>query len=811
MPRTDRRTKAPSVFGKPDVSYPYDDLAYPRVVEVYTVSQLRDKKAYLSPHPNTELYPDLVLTEQDSEPGDNTDTTITEVYEKLPGPWMPFTRYDENLGPIQGRRRTVANSGQTATLTATGKTTYEARETSDIVSWEIEEMWSDGSGTEGNPAFPIIVKDFFDEKKGAVHEVVQLTTDLSSAGEESQTGDVITEISYDPFNQFLRRKTVTTYGPTFPVVVADRYEEPRGAIHEVIQLTTDVSSNGSESLDTGVVSEIRFEPVNKVVREKIISTYGPDFPIVVASKYDEERGDVEETTQLVVATGTEAGTEEFTGTGGVGTCTKTEYTPFNKFLLRRTIKTFSLPGPLREGSAMVSHKQTAAVTKQLILAGSETADAGATIESSTISSISALLAEKSVADVGSVAPLSELAWRQEPVIPREFQTITSVTVEETSAVGTQSRDTLGTDGLGVLNSTVRAEDIYQSRKTTTTVNGTNTDTLTLYTKNEADQLITVVETFGDPSTPSITATTEFVQQTAVGNGKVRMRIGTAPSLFDRASQRNATEVNYPDQFLGDAKTVTESSVSAGTSTTPDTVQLDGLGIIAAEARRVSALAIQKSKTTKSGTPAPIYGFELDEYTGSIFQTTSTAEENGTAGADVGISGTFTEVRPFNTAWAIKTIRKSTTLTSRTYTTSRHVNLPPVLTVFTPIVFTNSEGQVRHASYYSQFKDFSGPFLVSVEESWSRTAVSIDGPTQLFAQGFSWVIPYSSGSVERCFHEAINIAGTTGTTDPEFGYITWDYTIAATSPTTLSGDIVLADEQIPWRGGFKRTKETITIA
>lgn len=149
-------------------------------------------------------------------------------YMTLPGPWIPFTRYDDDLGPIQGRRRTVlagTYAGGSFTpdpdlvpaLTATSKTTYEARDGNQNISWQIEENYSSGAGTGSNPAFPIGRTDFYDDERGAVHQVRQISSNLSAVGSQAVSGGTVTEIRYDPYNEFLRRKITETWaipGPT---------------------------------------------------------------------------------------------------------------------------------------------------------------------------------------------------------------------------------------------------------------------------------------------------------------------------------------------------------------------------------------------------------------------------------------------------------------------------------------------------------------------------------------------------------------------------------------------------------------------
>lgn len=146
---------------------------------------------------------------------DSLYVKVTRVFEVLPGPWLPFTRYDENLGPIQGNKRAVISNDQAPSLTGTTKTTYEARDGSDIVSWEITETWSNGTGGAGNPAYPIGVSNYWDDDRAAaIHSVSQLVVATGTeAGSQTETGGIVTKTKYEPFaeNPALLRKTVETW------------------------------------------------------------------------------------------------------------------------------------------------------------------------------------------------------------------------------------------------------------------------------------------------------------------------------------------------------------------------------------------------------------------------------------------------------------------------------------------------------------------------------------------------------------------------------------------------------------------------
>jgi hypothetical protein len=171
----------------------------------------------LSPHPDSKRYPNHVFT--GSQPS-NGDERVTHVYEILPAPWVPFTRYDDDLGPIQGRRRDVKNEGQVASLAADKRVTYEAREGSAIVYTEIEESWSIAVDEDGNSLFPVKDRDFYDASRGPVQERRQLFVPTGEEeGSLENVNGVITQTSYEPYNEFLSFKVVQTYKVNGPQLI----------------------------------------------------------------------------------------------------------------------------------------------------------------------------------------------------------------------------------------------------------------------------------------------------------------------------------------------------------------------------------------------------------------------------------------------------------------------------------------------------------------------------------------------------------------------------------------------------------------
>jgi hypothetical protein len=237
----------------------------------------------LSPHPDSKRYPNHVFTGAQPASGDQV---VTHVYEILPAPYVPFTRYDDDLGPIQGRRRSVKNEGQVARLGPDQRVNYEAREGSAIVYTEIEEAWSIETDDDGNSLFPIRDRDFYDASRGPVQERRQL---FVPTGEEQGTlenvNGVITQTSYEPYNEYLSIKVVQTYSVDGPQLVGKATNnegqlvtvttQRKGALNystpnPTATKTVEVSREDAESLIERVVD------APNVFDGKILSASKPD-------------------------------------------------------------------------------------------------------------------------------------------------------------------------------------------------------------------------------------------------------------------------------------------------------------------------------------------------------------------------------------------------------------------------------------------------------------------------------------------------------------------------------------------------------
>lgn len=213
MSRNDNRTPATDVFGKPNKTYSGDIPSFPVIVEKRTANQETPIKAIGTPH---DRIPGAILVAQFSSPGDNTDGNITEHYETLPGPYLPFTRYDVFLGPIQGTHRFVRNTGQAASLSTTTRTTYQARDESAVVSIETVEINTNGV----DPVFPTQFEHDYDDNKVAVYLTKQVVVKTGSeVPNEVLVGGNAVKTTYQeyPDNPLLLIKVIETFavpGPT---------------------------------------------------------------------------------------------------------------------------------------------------------------------------------------------------------------------------------------------------------------------------------------------------------------------------------------------------------------------------------------------------------------------------------------------------------------------------------------------------------------------------------------------------------------------------------------------------------------------
>lgn len=248
----------------------------------------------------------------DSDPYSNEFVAVLRVWEVLPGPFLPETRYDDDLGPVQMRRRAVLNTGQLGgQISASGKTNYEARDGSSVVSWEIQEVWTDGSASNANnPAFPVLRWATYADERGNVNRTsqIQVRDPLQTADTATITRPlpgIVVKTWFEAYqdNPYLTRKVVETWRE---VVHADqRVSSEFGG--GVLAISETTAEPGSTNVAGGLLvqsDELRTHSPDEQTRRREVLSDGSAWPVLLGVHTDEVTGIVVNYTKQVVAAGT---------------------------------------------------------------------------------------------------------------------------------------------------------------------------------------------------------------------------------------------------------------------------------------------------------------------------------------------------------------------------------------------------------------------------------------------------------------------------------------------------------------------------
>lgn len=254
---------------------------------------------------------EAILTSQkkvefaDGDPLQNEFVKSLTVWEVLPGPWVPRSRYDIWLGPVQMRSRAVLNTGQQGgIISPTGSRNYDGRDGSSVVLIETEENWSDGTGTNGNPIYPQLRWATYTDARGDVVHTSQIV--VAQFGPYQATLDhnvaagVWTKVWFEPYadNPYLEKRLTEEW---FDVIVNDQAatSEFGGAMANVTERTAEP---GQQSPEHGLLV-IESKTVTTSPDEQTLRTTknpATAWPILTGSHTDERTGIVVGFTKQVV-------------------------------------------------------------------------------------------------------------------------------------------------------------------------------------------------------------------------------------------------------------------------------------------------------------------------------------------------------------------------------------------------------------------------------------------------------------------------------------------------------------------------------
>jgi hypothetical protein len=545
----------------------------------------------LSPHPDSKRYPNHVFT--GSQPS-NGDERVTHVYEILPSPWVPFTRYDDDLGPVQGRRRSVKNEGQEADLAADKKISYEGREGSAIVSNEIEETWSIKTDEDGNSLFPIRDRDFYDASRGAVQERRQL---FVPTGEEDGTleniNGVITQTSYEPYNEFLSIKIIQTYKVNGPQLIG------RATDNDGQLVTVTTQRKGALNYIPPSPTATRTVEVNREDAESLIERI-VDTPEIFASKtFSVERPDPIPQ-KFRVAVPLETDQEIVVGDAEVpvlqdGDISRSEEQR-NKFLKRVSSTSRDqtvLPQTLLQKSTD-NDRQEVTITETLQVGNtSEVPTATKTIESEALGDGNYVIRKTEVPEVFDSKVFQKT---KDDLTPQKFRGAQESNTTEENVEGIAVSPTLLA---GQFAKSEQQVNKFVKRVSTTSRAITQAVTLLESVLTPEGQIgtRTSILSSGDQSfVPSALLIDANVE--ALGDGRTVKTETTVPRVFDRKSFSIERIDSTPEKFRFNLKTITTQETLAGIAALPELADTPTTNAFAASEQQVTEFIKTVNQTSR---------------------------------------------------------------------------------------------------------------------------------------------------------------------------------------------------------------------
>ena len=506
-------------------------------------------------------YPNHVFTGAQPLSGDER---VRHVWEILPSPWVPFTRYDDDLGPIQGRKRSVANTGQEASLTSDKKISYEGREGSAIVSTELEETWSIKTDEDGNSLFPIKDRDFYDASRGPVQERRQLFVPTGEEeGSLENVNGVITQTSYEPYNEFLSVKIVQTYKVDGPQLIGKTTDNDGQLVTVTTQRKGALNYAPPNPTATRTV-EVSREDAESLV-ERIIDT--PE--IFKANTFSVERPDpipqkfrvavpIQSSQEIVEGTAITPTLEE-------GEISKSEEQR-NKFIKRvsSTSRDQTVLPQTLTGKTTNNERQEVTVTETLQLGNTtEAPTATTTIESEALGDGNYVITKTQVDEVFPAITFSK--ERPDPVPVKFRAAIPSLTRQE-NLEGKAEEPVL------VAGEIVKSEqqvNQFVKRMSTTARNATQLPkSLTQKLTTNEGLLATVTETLQNGDTSEVPTSKKTVESEALGDGTYVVRITESPKVFSAKTFRAEKADMTPQKFRAKQSDLTTEENIEGTAEQP---------------------------------------------------------------------------------------------------------------------------------------------------------------------------------------------------------------------------------------------------
>ena len=312
-----------------------------------------------------------------------SDLLVNKITETraVPGLYVPTTRYDVQLGPINGTRRIVENSGLITSLTATVKTTYDAHPNSKVVVYEMIETNSDGTGTSANPAYPIRVEDSYDNERGAIEKRTQIvaatgseigsisvgstlqTLLINAAGSGYVVGEVIT-LAGGTIVAAAKVRVLTVSSGAIATFTIDERGSYTATSASLTQASTSGSGTGAtfQSATYAIQArQIAFQPIDQFKLDRSIEMWTLPGPSLIRYDVDDESYNQVAITTQIIAKPLAADISVLNVAG-----TQVNYVPLNDYYGKKITMTIGATPSSRTETSLSSYTFPALVTGSTI-------------------------------------------------------------------------------------------------------------------------------------------------------------------------------------------------------------------------------------------------------------------------------------------------------------------------------------------------------------------------------------------------------------------------------------------------------------
>jgi hypothetical protein len=315
------------------------------------------------------------------------------------------------------------------------------------------------------------------------------------------------------------------------------------------------------------------------------------------------------------------------------------------------------------------------------------------------------------------------------------------------------------------------------------------------------------------SRPPLYTTTHPTVTSAILVSETQERSGPVATITRRYAKLptdTLSSANYknesvipPTKFLPSLTITTQEDTRANTA--PDT----GVSVIGSQIAAIDPSRVKRTTQSASFPAAQIlYGSEVDMSTGRSFEITQELVTAGTEGSAVGIGGLYSTVEPLNTAWSIRTTRKSTTLTTRQWDDVINFPWPAVLASVNVQTITNNgfPVQVIVTPLWQNYA-YNGPCRATIVESWSLTTPAVGTVTSMVETPIVYQGVFFSVSIPACLHGTITFVESSGTNNPNYDNFSRTQTFNPTNYTLWPSSILGASSVTPYKGGYLQRSTT----